>query len=215
MMLAIAARFCAAIRDAQHARADFPALTFQPFDAATVNYMLGLLPPLAEYREMSHPDAPRCTRYAIPLKQGAPVAGFWHRLADALKGEAVRRDICTMLGIDPATPMFPAIALLRDLPGYRIGIHPDTARKIATVQVYLSADDRVPHIGVRFYRQDRVAKDPTRFTETAAVPYLPGSGYFFRRTDASWHGVNATTEADGERNSLMLVYFDSPKIGFN
>jgi len=68
---------------------------------------------------------------------------------------------------------------------------------------------------VRFYRQKRLANTPESFIETDAVPYLPGSGYFFRRTEASWHAVMPTQEQDGERNSLMLVYFDSPKVGFN
>lgn len=207
--------FMLAIRYADRLPTDFPAYQFQPFAPSEAAILVERLPPLAEYRPMPHPDSSRGddhTRFALPLKEGAPVSPGWLRLAEHLKGEGVRHELCTMLDIDPATPMFPAVALVRDMPGYRIGIHPDTARKIATVQVYLAAHDRAPHIGVRFYSKTFM---PGTFMEKAAIPYLPGTGYFFRRTDASWHGVNATTEADGERNSLMLIYFDSPKVGFN
>ncbi len=211
----IAQQFCQGIRAATRAPADFPAFTFQPFDEVTLELLQSILPPLADYKPLPHPDAvvgDRPTRFALPLKEGAPVAQFWLDVAAALKRPSVQWAIADMLGIDPGvTPMFPAVALLRDLPGYRIRVHPDTKRKIATAQVYLAAHDRSPQIGVRFYRET----SPESFTLTAPVPYLPGSGYFFRRQGNSWHGVNATTEGDGTRNSLMLVYFDSPKIGFN
>lgn len=167
--------------------------------------MLADLPPLSDYRPLPHPDsmAPNgdARRLVRPIDclNGPPL---WRRLATALCYPSMTEQIGTALGLHRSV-MHPAVALVRDLPGYQIKPHPDSPRKLATLQVYLAPDDTAPHMGTRFHRADLV--------QTGMCPYLPGSGYFFRRSDVSFHSVAPT---DRVRNSLMLVYFDSPKDGF-
>ncbi len=205
--------FCRAIRSATKAPADFKVFLFGPLSDGLVQDMVSNLPPLAAYYPMPHPDSlvdQKPTRFAFTLSQtGVFLPPFWLGVAKVLHSDAVRNAVAAALGLSPDL-MHSSAALVRDLPGYKIGIHPDTRHKLATVQVYLASDNRAPHLGARFHR-----KEPSgEFVETGGVPYLPGSGYFFRRSDTSWHSVNATQESDGARNSIMLIYFDSPGIGF-
>lgn len=74
--------------------------------------------------------------------------------------------------------------LYRDYPGYRIGVHPDAATKIATLQFYLPADESQIHLGTTFHQ--RTAQG---FRELKTNPFKPNSAYGFVRTDSSWHSV--------------------------
>lgn len=151
------------------------------------------------------------SRYYCPSVTAEPDGTFTVRIESGVYWEYLKDGTCgAALDLTMDELAHPAVALIRDIPGYQIRPHPDSKHKLATVQVFLPSHTRAPHIGTRFYR-----KDGDAFTETAAVPYLPGQGYFFRRTDNSWHGVEPTTQQDGVRDSLMLIYFDSPKAGFS
>lgn len=209
----IAEQFCIGVQRAHRAVAEFPAFTFQAFNAQTAAYMVVNLPPASAYRPLHHPDAvvdEQPTRFAFPLRYGSGLSPLWDCVLADLTGSIARHAIGAALDLTMDELAHPAVALIRDIPGYQIRPHPDSKHKLATVQVFLPSHTRAPHIGTRFYR-----KDGDAFTETAAVPYLPGQGYFFRRTDNSWHGVEPTTQQDGVRDSLMLIYFDSPKAGFS
>jgi hypothetical protein len=94
--------------------------------------------------------------------------------------------------------------LVRDLPGYRIRIHADVPTKAITVQFYLPSDASQSHLGTIFHTTKR--KNGT--DRPVAMQFLPASGYAFPvRRKKSWHSVPMTTEADGERRSIMLTYF--------
>jgi hypothetical protein len=101
-------------------------------------------------------------------------------------------------------PLRPMATLVRDLPGYRIGIHADVPAKAITVQFYLPSDGSQAHLGTVFHttRQDDGTDRPL------AMRFLPSSGYAFPvRQKESWHSVPATNEADGERWSIKLTYY--------
>jgi hypothetical protein len=101
-------------------------------------------------------------------------------------------------------PLYPVPILVRDLPGYRIGIHADALIKAITVQFYLPGDASQLHLGTVFHTAPN-AKDGDR---PVTMPFLPASGYAFAvRRKESWHSVPATTAADGERRSIMLTYY--------
>ena len=100
--------------------------------------------------------------------------------------------------------LYPVPILLRDQPGYRIGIHSDVATKAITVQYYLPGDDTQRDIGTIFH-EGETSEAAGRKTQMA---FMPATGYAFPVTQTkSWHSAARTTEADGERVSMMVTYY--------
>jgi hypothetical protein len=100
--------------------------------------------------------------------------------------------------------LFPVPILLRDQPGYRIGIHSDVSTKAITVQFYLPADASQRDIGTIFHAGESGAAAE----RTTQMPFLPATGYAFPVSKtASWHSAAQTTAADGERVSMMVTYY--------
>jgi hypothetical protein len=103
-----------------------------------------------------------------------------------------------------AIGIFPVPVLLRDQPGYRIGIHSDAANKAITVQFYLPRDNSLQHVGTIFHEGSSGALA----SRTTQMPFLPATGYAFPVcATKSWHSASATTEWDGERISMMVTYY--------
>jgi hypothetical protein len=100
--------------------------------------------------------------------------------------------------------LYPIPILLRDQPGYRIGIHSDVKKKAITVQFYLPADERQRHIGTIFHESNS-GEGAERTTQ---MPFMPASGYAFPVSlTKSWHSAATTTPKDGERVSMMVTYY--------
>ncbi|MBI2254594.1 MAG: hypothetical protein HYU58_08250 [Proteobacteria bacterium] len=101
-------------------------------------------------------------------------------------------------------PLYPIPILVRDLPGYHIRVHSDALSKAITVQFYMPSDNSQAHLGTVFHTTR--AQDGT--DQPTAMQFLPASGYAFAvRKKESWHSAPKTTEADGERCSIMLTYY--------
>ena len=100
--------------------------------------------------------------------------------------------------------VYPIPILLRDQPGYRIGIHSDVRKKAITVQFYLPADDSQRHIGTIFHESNSGAGAE----RTTQMAFMPASGYAFPVSlTKSWHSAKATNANDGERVSMMVTYY--------
>ena len=100
--------------------------------------------------------------------------------------------------------LFPIPILLRDQPGYRIGIHADKETKAITVQFYLPKDESQRHIGTIFH-EEKSAEGAERTTQ---MPFMPSSGYAFPVSlTKSWHSAATTAPSDGERVSMMVTYY--------
>lgn len=187
----------------------FPAFTFQPWNAHSMRTLVKRLPRREKYTAIRHVEA-EGNRLVLPLASRADP--FWTIIGNEIAQPAITSVVMAKLGVPG--DVYPRAALIRDEPGYAISIHTDSIKKAATLQIYLASDDHAPHIGCKFYGLGNgdVGKPPRPGT---SVPYLPGSGYFFARTENSWHGVARTTESDGVRNSLMIVYYRDPnETGF-
>jgi hypothetical protein len=134
-------------------------------------------------------------------------------LQDAFK-EKFRHSLETRFGCSiDQLDFYPIPILVRDQPGYRIGIHADVPAKAITVQFYLPRDSAQRHLGTVFHH-GRSGPDAER---TVAMDFMPASGYAFAVVEKeSWHSVRQTTEADGERVSIMLTYYvqDTPRAWF-
>ena len=193
----------------------------QVVDPATYDTLLAALPDRGFFHYLKHHDAVRkdgsSTRlrmYLIPNCCGGfrAAAGFGCRSPGALLARPrtgvqaqvplrARTKVRESRREDPdeAIPI-----LLRDQPGYRIGIHSDVARKAITVQFYLPADESQRDIGTIFHE----GKDGKAANRTTQMPFLPASGYAFPvALTKSWHSAATASDADGERVSMMVTYY--------
>lgn len=193
------------------------------FPAAFYREMLATFPDAAAFHPLHHHDALRAdgtsTRqrlYLYPenlLRLPTARRRIWAQVAAALCApdlqRAFKRKFRAALEdrfqqAAERIPLYPVPILVRDLPGYRIGIHADALIKAITVQFYLPRDASQVHLGTVFHT-NRSTDEGDRPT---AMPFLPASGYAFAvRRKESWHSVPPTTEADGERRSIMLTYY--------
>ena len=213
-------------------RIETAALQTKPFDhiylrdlftPAYYATLLAMLPATRRYRELRHRDAMRADGrsarrkfYLFPehiLLLPAPQRAFWRGLSRQLRSRELQRAFKQRFQralerrfgkpIDTLS-FYPVPMLLRDLGGYRIGIHGDSMSKAITVQFYLPADDSQSHIGTRLH----AGRDGEAAARIVQLPFLPASGYAFPvMRHESWHSVAQTSEHDGERNSLMLTYY--------
>lgn len=193
---------------------------FSPVEYRTI---LDHLPETRRYRELRHreamqPDGRSARRklYLFPEQLAwlpATQRAVWTAVSSALRSrvvhDAFKRKFRASLeqrfgrGIDRlvfyAVPM-----LLRDRAGYRIGIHGDSLSKAITVQFYLPRDARQAHLGTILHE----GRDGEAATRTKALQFRPASGYAFPVVyHRSWHSVASLSDADGERDSLMLTYY--------
>jgi hypothetical protein len=192
-------------------------------DSESYEQLLAALPDRRFYHELMHQDAVRrdgtSTRlrmYLYPeLLGGLPreQRQAWLPVAEALCSPALeqafkhkfRRALEERFG-KPAEQigLYPIPILLRDQPGYRIGIHSDVKKKAITVQFYLPRDASQRHIGTIFHESN----SGPGAERTTQMPFMPATGYAFPVSlTKSWHSAAATTAEDGERASMMVTYY--------
>lgn len=199
------------------------------FDPESYRALLAAMPERRFYHELGHRDALRpdgsSTRLRMYLypellwRLPANQKSVWLPVARALCSKrlehAFKRKFRVALENRFGKPverigLYPIPILLRDLPGYRIGIHSDVPTKAITVQYYLPSDGSQRQIGTIFHEGD----SGELAERTTQMPFMPASGYAFPVTaKKSWHSTAKTTDADGERASMMVTYYvaDSPK----
>src|SRR5262245_34330423 len=140
------------------------------FPAGYYRQLLDRLPDVRRYRELRNRDAmqpdgrsARRKFYLYPEMIAllpAEQRAFWLELSRALRSQTLqevfkhkfRAALERRFGrsIDRLW-FYPVPMLLRDLGGYRIGIHGDSVSKAITVQFYLPADDAQSHLGTVFH----------------------------------------------------------------
>lgn len=192
-------------------------------DAPSYRALLEALPDRARFNDLLHPDALRpdgsSTRLRMYLypemlwRLPAAERRAWLPIArlltsDALR-DAFRNKFRAALEERFGRPvetigLYPVPILLRDQPGYRIGLHSDVATKAITVQFYLPRDESQRHLGTLFHKSDSGpdAEEVTR------MPFLPASGYAFPvASTKSWHSARTVGPEDGERVTMMITYY--------
>ena len=118
-------------------------------------------------------------------------------------------------------PMFPRPVVYADLDGYAIKPHPDTRRKVLTMQIYLPADDTQRDLGTTIYKISPMgvfAWKSYGLTKDKTLPFLPNTGYAFvvihpaySLLKASWHGREAiSVPVEKPRLSILNTYYREP-----
>lgn len=219
-----------AIRDSVARSAPFEHLYMREvFSPGFYAQLLAMMPARDRFHDLRHKDAMRADGssarlrmylypeqlWRLPAEQRAMWTAVSRTLRSGALQEAFKRKFRRSLegrfgrSIDQLD-FYPIPILVRDQPSYRIGIHADVPAKAITVQFYLPRDGAQRHLGTVFHH-GRSGPDAER---TVAMDFMPASGYAFAVVEKeSWHSVRQTTEADGERVSIMLTYYvqDTPR----
>lgn len=193
------------------------------FPSALYPEVIRNLPETRYYGELKHSDARlpsgesarrKLELRPAPLRQlPEPTRRFWTEIAAAFHSrelqQAFSKRFSSVLGerFDmpmPELPLRPVAMLLRDLGGYKISIHSDSLRKAITTQYYLPKDDSQVHLGTVLHTKDAASG---AFQKIKSLEFLPNTGYAFPVTADSWHSVEQMRDTDGERNTLMLIYY--------
>ncbi|QPF84730.1 hypothetical protein IC762_34960 [Bradyrhizobium genosp. L] len=113
--------------------------------------------------------------------------------------------------------------LYRDADGYRIKPHPDTRKKVVTMQLYCPSDDSQEALGTTLYQASlkglfhvgSYCLEPVK-----TIPFLPNLGYAFVVLKAyhtlknmSWHG-RPPIQTDRYRISILNTFYMNEHVGF-
>jgi hypothetical protein len=198
------------------------------FDVEIYAALLKAMPDRRFYHELSHRDAMRTdgtsTRLRLYLypellwRLPAAQRQAWMPIAKALCSKelqaAFKRKFRTALEERFEKPaerirLYPVPILLRDQPGYRIGIHSDVGSKAITAQFYLPRDESQRHVGTIFHE----GESGKLADKTTQLAFMPATGYAFPvALTKSWHSAPLVTESDGERVSMMVTYYVADRI---
>jgi hypothetical protein len=110
---------------------------------------------------------------------------------------------------------YPLPELFRETAGYEIKPHPDTRRKLVTMQIALPPDDSQRDIGTEFYRRSfsplAMLRKPRGFEVVKQAPFLPNVAYVFAVINSlrlkSWHGRTMLGGSVGERNTILNIWY--------
>jgi hypothetical protein len=116
-----------------------------------------------------------------------------------------------------SVPGFPLPELFRETAGYKIKPHPDTRRKVVTMQIALAADTSQQKLGTEFYRRSlnplHLFREPCGFEVVKQVPFLPNVAYAFAVINGlslkSWHGRTTLRGETGVRNTILNIWYAS------
>lgn len=168
---------------------------------------------------IDHPDAAapdgRRTRFLLDLTPASLARlreedrPFWGAMIEVFTAPEISRAIVAKFvptlerRFGSEMPELVAVPILyRDHPGYRIGLHPDAASKIATMQFYLPEDLSQRHLGTTFHR-----RNGDSFERLKTNPFIPNAAYAFVRTPEGWHSVDELAATEKVRNSIALTFY--------
>jgi hypothetical protein len=113
--------------------------------------------------------------------------------------------------------------IYRDTDGYEIKPHPDTRKKVVTMQLYCPEDDSQEKLGTTLYRMSlKGLLHPRTYglEPVKTIPFLPNLGYAFvvlkayhSLTGMSWHGRPKIT-TDRVRLSILNTFYADANVGF-
>lgn len=152
---------------------------------------------------------------------------FWYSIRSALGSAELKHAVFTKLspglsfryGISqnavPELPGFALPELFRETEGYSIKPHPDTRRKVVTMQIALASDDSQEPLGTEFYERSlnplTWLREPRGFDISRRMPFLPNTAYAFSVLNTlrlkSWHGRTKIPGEFGTRHSLLNIWY--------
>ena len=121
--------------------------------------------------------------------------------------------------------LIPKPVLYVDRDGYQIKPHPDTRKKVVTMQLYCPPDESQRALGTTLYQaslKGLLHVDSYGLEPVKTFPFLPNVGYAFvvlkayhSLTKMSWHGrPTIKTPITQPRVSLLNTYYIDEAVGF-
>jgi hypothetical protein len=111
----------------------------------------------------------------------------------------------------------------RDRDGYQIKPHPDTRKKVVTMQLYCPTGTGQEALGTTLYRASlKGLLHPGSYClePVKTIPFLPNVGYAFvvlkayhSLTKMSWHG-RPTIQTDQPRITILNTFYINEHVGF-
>ncbi len=106
--------------------------------------------------------------------------------------------------------------LFREVEGYSIKPHPDTRKKVVTMQLSLASHDGQRDLGTEFFRRSFGPRSwlhaPHGFEAVKKMPFTPNTVYAFSVLNTvllkSWHGKTVIPGDMGVRNSLLNIWYE-------
>ena len=158
----------------------------------------------------------------------------WRAVAAALTAPELKQAMYAKLGKDLAFRYsvhqshagelagYSRPTLYRETAGFEIPPHPDTRKKIVTMQLYLPRDHSQLDLGTALYKRKLLGWPlgtwHQRFQKVKQFPFQPNSGYAFvvnnKLTRKSWHGRERLPAGAGVRNTLLNTFYETPREGF-
>jgi hypothetical protein len=152
---------------------------------------------------------------------------FWYDVRHALGSQALKRAVYEKVKAGLAFRFGVAESevntisgyalpeLFRELSSYHIKPHPDTRRKVVTMQISLPSDSSQRHLGTEFYKRSlnplHLMREPRGFEIVKCTPFLPNSAYCFSVLNnvswKSWHGRSTLPANSGVRNSILNIWY--------
>jgi len=113
--------------------------------------------------------------------------------------------------------------IYRDTDGYQIKPHPDTRKKVVTMQLYCPTDAGQEALGTTLYKaslKGLMHVDSYCLEPVKTMPFLPNVGYAFvvlkayhSLTKMSWHGRPAI-KTNQPRVSILNTFYMNEQVGF-
>lgn len=234
----LTAHAVASIETADHFSFPFPHIVFRNFFPAEFYRDLVRSVPTEGY----DPITDTRTRVALRLygenieKIGSAARAAWGSVSTVLTSKEVERAIRNRLhdGLvirarGDKVPDADDLKLVAkpvvywDSDGYRIKPHPDTRKKVVTMQLYCPADTSQEALGTTLYRASlkgllhvgSYCLEPVK-----TIPFLPNVGYAFvvlkayhSLTRMSWHG-RPPIKTDKPRISILNTFYMDDHVGF-
>lgn len=129
-----------------------------------------------------------------PISETRPVKGYPERfVADCGSWSVLHKLLCDKFGV--TGDFTDETLLVRDMPGYKIGPHTDSPKKVITALFYLRGQE-----GTSIYTPKEKGftckggphYEFEQFDKVATMPFKPNSMFAFLKSDKSFHGVETT-----------------------
>lgn len=226
---------------AEHFALPFPHIFFRDFFPADFyKDLIGSFPSDAAYDKITGTG----TRTALRLygdnidKVDAGVRAMWAAVSEMLTSaeveQAIRnrlRDGLEVRRVGDKAPSVEALRLVakpvlyKDVDGYEIKPHPDTRKKVVTMQLYCPPDDKQAGMGTTLYRtslKGLLYPGSYCLEPVKTLPFLPNVGYAFVVLKAyhtllgmSWHGrPKIKTVIERPRMSILNTFYIDGGVGF-